>query len=130
MNTKVIIERDGKEYELTYDELLMAHQVFENRMVIDKLVEALAARICDEDDEEDAAVIGSIGYLYEAVEKAIENDIDKYLDRYIYEYQMKYDTSLDAAVEWFVDESGRYWEILDTVIDNAKKAAHAESTEA
>ena len=130
MNTKVIIKRDGKEYELTYAELLEAHQVFENRMVIDKLVEALAARMSDEDDEEDATIIGSIGYLYEAVEKAVENDIDKYLDRYIYEYQMKYDTYLDAAVEWFVDESGMYWPILDAVIESAKNTAHAESTEA
>lgn len=130
MNTRVIIKRDGKEYELTYGELLEAHQVFENRMVIDKLIEALAARMSDEDDEEDAAVIGSIGYLYKAVEKAIENDIDYFLDSYIYEYQCKYDTSLDAAVEWFVEESGKYWEILDKVIDNAKNTAHAESTEA
>ena len=130
MNMKVIIKRDGKEYELTYAELLEAHQVFENRMVIDKLVEALAARMCDEDDEEDAAIIGSIRYLYDAVEKAIENDIDKYLDSYIYEYQCKYDTSLDAAVEWFVDESGMFWPILDTVIESAKNAAHAESAEA
>ena len=130
MNTKVIIERDGKEYELTYAELLEAHQVFENRMVVDKLVEALAARMSDEDDEEDAAVIGSIGYLYEAIEKAIENDIDRYLDRYIYEYQCKYDTSLDAAVDWFVESSGMYWPILDAVIDNAKNTAHAESPEA
>ena len=130
MNTKVIIERDGKEYELTYAELLEAHNVFENRIVVDKLIEALAARMSDEDDEEDAAVIGSIENLYEAVEKAIENDIDRYLDSYIYEYQCKYDTSLDAAVEWFVEESGMYWPILDAVIESAKNTAHAESTEA
>ena len=64
MQTTITIKRDGKEHPLTYAELLAAHQAFENRMVIDKLVEALAARMCDEDDE-----------------KAIKNDIDKYLDQ-------------------------------------------------
>ena len=101
-----------------------------NRMVIDKRVEALAARMCDKNDKEDATVIGSIENLSEAVEKAIKDDIDRHLNRYIYEYQMKHDTSLDTAVDWFVESSGKYWEILDKVIDNAKKTAHAESTEA
>lgn len=122
MTTKVIIERDGKEYELTYGELLMAHQVFENRMVFDKLVEALMARMSEEKDEKISASISSIENLSEAIEKAIENDIDTYLDSYIYEYQMKYDTSLDAAVEWFVEESGKYRDILNKVLAVAKQA--------
>lgn len=122
MTTKVIIERDGKEYELTYGELLIAHQVFENRMVFDKLIDALVARISDEKDEEISAVISSIENLSETVENAIENDIDTYLDSYIYEYQMKYDTSLDAAVEWFAEESGKYREILDKVLAVSKQA--------
>lgn len=122
MTTKVIIERDGKGYELTYDELLLAHQVFENRMVFDKLIDALVARMSEEKNKEITSVINAIGNLSEAVEKAIENDIDTYLDSYIYEYQMKYDTSLDAAVEWFAEESGKYREILDKVLANTKQA--------
>lgn len=35
MKTTLTITRDGKEYELTYAELLEAHQVFENRMVVE-----------------------------------------------------------------------------------------------